>query len=129
MNIVESFASWLEQNSFGTLGSSIFIGVAPLNAVDPIIWLVANGGFNQVKAVTGSKIKSYTISIYYRSTNAQDVYNFIEAIETAINSAGCITLNGYDVVEVETIAYPTDQDLDDEDRTVALVEVTIRTHL
>lgn len=128
MNIVHTFAQWMDLQGYGTLGTDLFIGVAPLNAPDELIWLVMGGGSNFIKSSTGMKLKSYTVSVYKRGT-AQSVYDVVEQFETFINSRRCIDLPGYEVVEVECFSYPVDQDLDDEDRSVAVMEVMIRVAL
>jgi len=126
MNIAESFANYLVDNFSLTLGTDLFIGGVPLSAPDSAWWLVLSGGNNENKLSTGEKIKNYRINTYYRSSNTSDVYNSLHALELAIT--GCIELEGFEVIEVETLVYPTDQDLDIEDRTVGMIEVNVRVY-
>lgn len=125
MNIMESFANYLEELEFGVFGESIFIGSVPLEAPDPCIWLVQNGGSNEIKATTGEKLKNYNIGLYYRSLNSEEVYNTIQTIEETLNANPCTQLNSFVTIELEAISYNVDQDLDLEDRSVGYIEVII----
>lgn len=125
MNITKSFIQFMEDEGFGTFGTDIFIGGAPLEAPDPCWWVLSSGGTNTIKTHTGEKVKNYTINVFYRNTDAEDVYETLQTFEEDVNSAGCIQLDTYDTIEMEALLYPTDQDIDLEDRTVGVVEVAI----
>lgn len=125
MNIIEAFATYLQSQGYGTLGSTIFIGRVPQNAPDACYWLVSAGGDNVTKNKTGERIKEYRVLIYYRSMNAKDVYNNLQTLESNLNSAFCITLSGYDTIEIQANSYGTDQDIDNEERTKGLIQATL----
>lgn len=125
MNIVESFKEWMEDNGFGAFGTDLYTGGVPLEAPDDAYWITASGGSNIGKNVTGEKQKNYILNIYYRSSNQENIYDKLQAIEEALNTKECIELEAYTVIEVETTAFPVDQDIDNEDRSVGLIQATI----
>lgn len=110
---------------YGAFGTDIFIGAAPLEAKDAIFWIVAAGGSPIGKNHTGEKVKNYILSVFYRNTDAADVYEKVQAFEELINSGNCTQLNGYDTIEMSATSFATDQDLDNEDRTIGLIQVTL----
>jgi hypothetical protein len=128
MNITQSFAQLLETELSTNLGQNLFIGGAPLDAPDVCWWVLSAGGVNISKQVAGEKQKNYTISVFYRSLNPEDVYDNLQNLEEMINAGDCKELNDYDIIEMEAILFPTDQDLDNQDRTVGLLQVTITTY-
>jgi hypothetical protein len=124
-NITESFANYMEAEGYGTLGIDLYIGGIPLDSPNQSWWILSSGGGAVIKASTNNKLKNYMINVYYRDTDAQNVYNTLQAFEETINSAGCPEISGYDVIEAEVTLYPTDQDIDNENRTIGLAEVTL----
>lgn len=128
MNISRAFATYLEAEGYGTFGDDLFIGGVPQGSPDASYWIVAEGGTSTIKNHTGEKLKAYTLSLYYRSTNALDVYDNLQALEEEINSAGCPDLEGFTTVDSEAILFHSDQDLDNEDRTIGLLQVSLTTY-
>lgn len=124
MNITRSFVKWLEDSGYGTFGQNIFIGGVPLEAPDMAIWVLSAGGGVIGKNSTGEKQKNYVFNVYMRSLDQEEVYNTLQEIETLANGKECINLDGYITLEVETLLFNTDQDLDDEDRSVGLLQIT-----
>lgn len=124
-NVARSFCQWLEDNGYGQFGNTLFLGGAPLDSPDEAYWVVSGGGSNIGKNASGEKQKNYLISIFYRNTDAEDVYNNLQALEELLNSKDCIELDNYTVIEVEATLFPTDQDLDNEERTTGLLQATI----
>lgn len=124
MNITHDFANWLEENNFGTLGTDIFIGATPKDAPDSCILVLSGGGNSQIKNKTGEKVKKYLITLIYRSTNAEEVYNTLQNIEETINE-NQITLLNYDTIEAECVGFPTDQDIDNEERTKGILQISL----
>lgn len=124
-NIADEFAKWMDNMGFGVLGSSLFIGGAPDVAQDDCWWIVTSGGNNIGKNVTGEKQKNYLISVYYRNTNQSEIYNRLEEMEFIVNRPECIQLGNYEVLEAETTLFPADQDLDIEERSVGLIQITL----
>jgi Bacteriophage minor capsid protein len=127
MNILTAFVSYLEDSDIATLGQDLFVGGAPSSdhAPDAIYWLKANGGQPDPAYPTGSRMKSYGIQIYYRDRNNEAVYTKIFALEELLNTPG-VALDGFEAIELSTTTFPTDNDLDDEDRKVGLLQATIK---
>lgn len=125
MNIVESFSTYIEGLSGATLGTNLFIGGVPLSAPSSCYWIIGTGGSINLDLKTGEKIKTYTIQIYYRNTDAEAVYDNLQSLEELINSDNCTTLSGYDTIDMTAVSFPVDRDIDDEDRTVGLLETNI----
>lgn len=124
MNIARSFATFLEDNGFGTFATDLFIGGAP-EKISTCYWITTAGGTPKQKNVTNNKLKTYTLNIFYRNTNAETVYENLQSLEELINSDDCTQLTDYDTIEMEAILFPTDQDIDVQDRTVGLLEVAL----
>lgn len=120
MNLTESLKEYLED----TITEPIYIGGVPDNAPDAAWWILTAGGNAVIKNQTDQKLKAYLFSIHFRSANAQDVYDKLQALEERLNS-GCPELTDYEVVETEATLFPTDQDLDIQDRTVGLLQATV----
>ncbi len=124
-NITHAFATYLQTQGFGTLGTSLYIGAVPQHAPDACFWVVSGGGGNQSRNKTGERVKNYTVSIFYRSMDSEDVHDKLQEIEETINSASCVTLGSYDTIEMQCAVFPTDQDIDSEERTKGLAQVTL----
>ena len=128
MNIAKAFTTYMESEGFGTFGTDLFIGGAPLEAPDSLWWVVSSGGAPESKNSTGEMLKEYTLGVYYRDIDTEQVYEKLQELEELINSVACVQLDSYDTVSMEAIGFPADQDLDDEDRTVGLLQVGILIH-
>ena len=131
MNVVEAFATYLEEElSLATLGTDMFISRAPsgVDTDNAIWWLVLSGGGRSVKNATGEWSQTSEISVYYRSTDPAEAYALLERLNHDLLSAGCIELVGYTVREIETTGPFADQDLDDEERTLGLLQVSLTTY-
>lgn len=124
MNLVEAFRDWLDDQSVATSGQDLFISRAPTGAdvPDSLWWLTASGG-NREPNVNGGRRQNSTVSVYYRSTDPQQVYNKLEELDTLLDT--CLDLDGYQVVSYDTTGPFTDQDLDNENRLVGLLEVRL----
>jgi hypothetical protein len=127
MNVTRALANYLQSISVGTFGTDIFISRAPSSdkVPDSIFWLKATGGSLLKKAVNGSSQRNYVIEIYHRDVNTESVYETLQGLGEDLTCAGCVTLESYDVVEIVTNGPWTDQDLDNEERTVGLLQATI----
>lgn len=125
MNIVQSFVEYMEDLGLGTFSTDIFIGGAPLDAEDPIWWVLSAGGSSVSKNNTGERFKKYNLEVYYRDASAEDVYNLLQTLEEDINGKHCTQLTGYETVEMEAVLFPTDKDIDNEERTVGMLQVSI----
>lgn len=123
--IKEAFATWMEANGFGTINESIYYTNAPLGVDGDVYWLVSAGGNSISKNTSGEKQKNYIIEVYHRGQNARSVEVNMQSLEEQLNSAGCITIPGYDIIEVEATGFSSDQDLDEQDKQISLVQVTL----
>src|SRR5690606_27713014 len=108
MNIASAFVDFLVIEGYGTDGVDLFIGSVPLMAPDKSIWIVSTGGTAIEKNTDGSKQKVYNLNVYMRSMDAQEVYDTLEELETFLNSGVCHELDGYEVLEFETILFSSD---------------------
>lgn len=129
MNILEAFVEYMEDLVLGTFSEDIFIGGAPLDAGDPIWWVIAAGGSSEPKNNTGERIKKYNLEVYYRNTDEEDVYNLLQTLEEDINGKHCTQLTGYQTVDMEAVSFPVSKDIDNEDRTVGMLQVTVSVYL
>lgn len=130
MTIVASFVNYMQSVlSLGTLETDIFIGAAPKDAPDKLWWVKTTGGINTLKNATGEKIKQYRLGVYFRDIDPQNVDETLQDFEETINHANCDELTSFDLIEMEATIFPSDIDLDNEDRQIGLVEVTLTTHL
>ena len=127
MNVARAFASYLQDTGVATLGQDLFISRAPLSTEVPsrIFWLKASGGTEVAKSVNGRAQRQHLIEVYHRDTDTAAVYDVMQELSDDLTCAGCLTLEGYEVLEVSTSGPFTDQDLDDEERTVGLLQVRI----
>lgn len=126
MTIAKAFLGYLQ-----TIlpGEKFFIGAAPKETTDDIYWLISNGGAPISTNVTGQKIKTYVLSLYFRSKSAEVVDEALQNLEETINIDQCTQLAGFDTIDMEATSFASDQDLDNEERTIGLVQVTITTYL
>lgn len=124
-NIARDFVTYMESQDMGEFGEDIFIGGVGIDAPDRSWWLISDGGVPVTKNSTGERQKRYTVSVYYRSDDHEDVANRLEAFERLINSKQCFSLENYDIIEVEATVFPSDNDLDSEERTVGMIEVSL----
>lgn len=126
MSPMQAFATALAPLVGATLGQDLFISKAPSSDHGPaaLWWLRAGGGAPVTHAVSGERVKNYEFQVYYRDPSAQVVYDKLFNLEALINSSG-LALDGYNVVDVNAYSFPSDQDLDDEDREVGLLQIAI----
>lgn len=129
MSIVRDFVTFMEDYSLGVFGDDIFVGGVPLNAPDSAWWVTSSGGNSAIKSVDGGKVKEYRLNVYYRGIGEDNVYSTLQDFEDLINTGACYEIGAYETVEVEATVFPVDQDLDIEERSVGLVEVTIRVYV
>lgn len=127
MNVVRAFAEYLQGIGVATLGQDLFISRAPSsNNVPPrIFWVKAAGGTSLPRMVNGSSQKTSVIELNHRDVRTEGVYDTLQSLGDDLTCAGCLTLEGYQVTDVSVEGPWTDQDLDDEERDVGLLQITI----
>ena len=130
MTVAQSFIKWLEEQGVATFGQDLYLRRVPdsKSTPDAIYWIIPSGGFRIGKNRTGEVIKQYSFIINYRSVSARDVEEKLFALEELLNCTNCVTLEGFDVIEIEVDAYPSDGDIDEEDRETGLLQVNIKTY-
>lgn len=129
MTLKRAFIAYMESLGYGTFGTDLFLNGAPLSAPETCWWVLATGGSPSSTNQSGEKLKNYIVSVYFRSTDAQEVDEQMHAFEEELNTSNCDQLEGFDTVDMSVTTFPADQDLDAEDRTVGLAQVTIQTYL
>lgn len=127
MNIVEAFANWLGTESVATLGQDLFISRSPKQP-NSLYWLIAAGGASGNRNVNEGVLQTHNISVYFRDNDGQVVYDNLHDLEEMVLTTGCLTLEGYEVISISTDGPFTDNDLDNESRTVGLLQITIETY-
>lgn len=134
MNVLRAFANYLQTTGVATLGQDLFISRAPSSTAkavngspvsDRIFWLKSAGGTTISKAVTGSTQKNYLIELYLRDVNTEGVHETMQDLGEDLSCTGCVTLENYDVVSVSVNGPWTDQDMDNEERDVGLLQITV----
>ncbi len=128
MNVVRDFVTYMESLGHGVFGTDLYIAGVPLEAPNTCWWVVSAGGTSDQRNKTGERINSYIFEVFYRNTDAEAVYDGLQALVDDINGAGCVELENYTFLNMEALAFPTDQDIDDEERTVGLVQVSLTIH-
>lgn len=130
MNLVESFAKWLSQEAELTLGQELFKSRAPsgINAQDGIYWLVGSGGDPETKNINSGYLQTQRIDLFSRDQDPQIVYDNLESLQNLILSAGCMELCDFEVISVSIAGPFVDQDLDNEERQVGLIQISITTY-
>lgn len=129
MNIAESFATYMDDTlNLGTLGTDIKVGGVALDDPSTCWWVVLAGGAPDTTNDTGELTKRYTLQVYYRNMDQKTVYDQMHSLEESLNSGNCAQLQDFDTIEMKALVFPVDQDIDNQERTVGLLQVTIRTY-
>lgn len=128
MNISASFAEYMEDILLGTVGTDIEVGGVPQDAPEACWWVIPQGGGPEQVNQTGEMLKNYVLNVYYRDTNQESVYNSLQLLEETVNSGNCTQLDGFDTISMQATSFATDEDIDSEERTVGLVQVTIKVY-
>lgn len=130
MSLVNALANYLAGVTGTTLGQTLFIGEAPSSnkVADAIWWIVENGGSILQKNATGETTKSYQFNVFYRSRDYEAIKDAMYDLEADLNCDSCSQLSGFDTVDIEATTFPIDNDLDNEDRKVGLIQITITTY-
>lgn len=134
MTLTKSLQQYLKQlgQDLGieTLEQDIIIGRAPSSneTSDDIWWMITNGGGILQKNQTGEARKSYAFLVYRRGRNYREIDEELQTLEENINCDRCSVLEGFDTIDIEATVFPTDDDLDSEDRKVGMLQVTVTTY-
>lgn len=123
--VSEAFIKFLEEKSIGTFGTNIFLSQVPLDAPDTCFWILTSGGATVQKLKTGERVKQYFTSINYRSDKAKNIERDLFSLEELLNCAECVNLEGFEILEIDATQFPSDEDLDNEDRRVGLLQASV----
>lgn len=129
MTIKKAFIKYMDEVlNLGTAtgaNKNIFKDAAPQKAPDDCWWVTGGGGPITLDADTGEKRKEYLLSVYYRSIDSDELDEILHAFETRLNGKHCDQLDSFDTIDMRATNFQSDQDLDNEDRSVGLVQVTV----
>jgi len=127
MTISRAFVKMLEDKGYGIFGQNIFLYRVPnsFQAESEVLWVIPSGGSIVDRNKTNEAIKAYQFLIYYRSTSAEKVDTSLSVLEEELNCMGCVTIPGFELVQLNTTQFAADQDLDAENRMVGLLRVQV----
>lgn len=130
MTVFQSFIKFLETKGCGIFGQNIYAYRVPNSkkTATEIYWLIPSGGYPVRRTATGQTVKLYQILIYFRSNSAEKVDNTLNALEELLNCSGCVELEDFELVDIQATSFPTDQDLDSENRMVGMVQVQLQVY-
>lgn len=124
--VSETFIAWLESQNIATFNVDLFLSQVPDTAPSACYWVLTSGGAPIQKLSTGEKVKQYFVSVYYRSTKAENIEKNMFKLEELLNTPGCFDLPPFTVTEVEANQFPSDVDFDSEDRRVGFLQANIK---
>lgn len=128
MTMIQSFAKLLQNKGYGIPGQNIFLFRVPNSkkTETEVLWLIPTGGTPMNRNRTGELIKSYQVLIYFRSESARRVDTVLNELESMLNCAQCVSLEGFELVDIRATQLPTDQDLDTENRMVGSISCQLQ---
>lgn len=130
MTIADTLVKFLETEGYGMFGQNIFLYRVPnsMKTEPELLWILPAGGQPTRVNKTGEKIKSYSFSIYFRSTSAKKVGDVLTDLEELLNCSSCVELPGFEVVGISTTQFPANPDLDAENRMVGFLQAEIQVY-
>lgn len=124
--VSEAFIKFLEDEGIATFETDIFLNQVPDTAPDTCYWIITSGGSPIQRLQSGEKVKQYFVSVNYRSNKNKNVERKLFELEVLLNSPDCLELEGFEVIRVEATQFPSDQDLDNEERRVGFIQANIQ---
>lgn len=130
MTVSQSFIKLLENKGYGVFGQNIFLYRVPnsLKTQTELFYVIPSGGSVTRTYSDGAKVKLYQFLIYFRSNKAERVDKVLAEMEDNLNCSGCVELEDYELVSLNTSQLPADQDLDSENRMVGLLQVQLEVY-
>lgn len=127
MTLSQSFVKFLEDKGYGIFGQNIYLYRVPNSkkTETEILWLIPTGGFPSQVNKTGEMMKTYQFLINFRSNSARKVDEVLNDLEQTLNCSNCVSLEGFELVEIRATQLPADQDLDSENRMVGMINCQI----
>lgn len=126
--VSESFVKWMEDNSYGTFGTNIYLNQIPDEAPDNAYWVVTAGGDVTRLNVTAESTQQFNTQVFYRNKSGQAVEHNLFALNQQLNARGCFTIEGFDLYSIEA-SMPEDNDKDVENRPQASITVAIQIYV
>ncbi len=124
--VSESFIKYLEDQSIATFGTDLYANQVPDDAPDVCYWVITSGGSTIQTLGTGERVKQYFVSVYYRSNSGRDVEKKLFTLEELLNCSDCVELEGFEILNMQASQYPSDIDLDNEERRLGLLQATVQ---
>lgn len=127
MTLSQSFVKFLEDKGYGIFGQNIYLYRVPNSkkTETEVLWLIPTGGFPSQVNKTGEMMKTYQFLINFRSNSARKVDEVLNDLEQTLNCSNCVSLEGFELVEIRATQLPADQDLDSENRMVGMINCQI----
>jgi hypothetical protein len=125
MTVAQAFAGYLESIDVATLGTNLFISRWPSSnkISDPSFLIKDAGGQLIQRTIQGQAINQYLIELYMRYYGAGTVDATLQSLRGQLTT-NAVTLSGYTLYSnPETNGPWSDQDLDDEERTVGFMQI------
>lgn len=119
-----SFIKWMEDNGYGTFNTNIFLNQIRSDAQDSAYLVTTAGGDVRSNLVTAQNIKQYVIDVTCRDASGEAVENNLYNLETAINTRGSFTIDGFEIYSISS-TMSEDLDRDAENRRQGAITVTI----
>lgn len=126
MTVAKAFANYLVAANGLTLGTNLFISRVPSSnqASDPVWWLKQSGGQVVSRTTQGGALKQYLIEVNMRAYGGEAVDEALQALGDSLTTS-FVTFDEYDLYQIEPNGPWTDQDLDNEERSVGLLQVKV----
>lgn len=130
MTLSQAFVNYLEMKGYGVFGQNLYLYRVPNSKKTDteVLWLIPTGGYPASRNKTGEMVKSYQILIYFRSNSARKVDEFLNDLEQTLNCSQCVSLEGFELVDIRATQLPADQDLDSENRMVGSINCQLEVY-
>lgn len=122
----EAFVKFLEDKGIGTFGTDLFLGELPQEAPDESWLLIVSGGQPDTVTLDGGMIKVYTFNIYRRSLAGKKIERDLFSLESELNCASCVNLQGFETIYSRAVQFAQDIDLDNANRRIGLLQAQVR---
>ncbi len=126
--IAERFTEWLDTEGIATFGVDLYLNQVPESAPDICYWVITSGGSPIQRLRTGEKVKQYFATVHHRNISGEELEKNLFNLEQLLNEPNCLQLEGFEVVSVEASQFPSDTDLDNEERRIGMLQANIQVY-
>ena len=126
VTVSEAFVEWLEIEGYGAFGENIFLNRLGLKTPRDSFTVITNGGQLVRRLITGEAVKQYLIQVQYRDVSNKKVDRTLFNLEERINARDCFKLTGFEVDQVSTAQFASNQDIDLEELQTGLLTVNVQ---